>query len=888
MDKAPAVLAPKKVTKVGERALSTAVGLGLVIGAVGLPKLPQEVGKIAIEQGRMRDEGDPAPSASKTPDREEPRQSSDDAASDDGQAYPNEPPKLDKGKGRAPPSPTHERRKPSLSDALGSPPASPRASPRSAKPKSKATPSEPNYFPGPAINHSPIPYPADGSPRQTFRRPSVMSIGSIGGSPTAAQRSFPGAPRLQKSDSMRSVGSNGKLSRRPALDHASRTTQVSPRIPSGSMANGTSNPASRSTTSLLGSKGPSQSVPSLPLSASSSQLAGHPHSRWQPPTIDTSAFPATVLTQALRCHAMRSQLDLLTSLQDISTRLVVVPKMARLSALRAELTVLNHGLPRGCCLGMYCPGEGGGPPTSTWLIDASEAKNQPVKAHHRIVRISPNESVVLNSADRAPFLIHVEVLEDDLDFNPARRQNSEDLRRALGESTLSASNASPMLRHMAAGSVDYGLDTLKSQTTPRHSPNLNRRGTITDRRSPLGSPTPEGANGRDQSLGTPLAPGTPNGDQSPGDLSLGLASPASPLPPDEEMDLVEQLYGSASLLNDHDPTGQLEQYVPRIENRAIDEEAWRRVDAKRRSVHATPSKTSKPSRMGPGLVNTSSLAEAAAAGHKSAVKRKPITLDEYAERMRMAAIMLAQLNASQQFGGAVGSGAGSAAGQLVGGALGLGASVGAGLGGAVGAGLGAVVSRLNPSRRESLPGQASSGLRTSLDTTHAATGLTRVTSPTEPTHASSFDDSTRKSIGGGNTQPQARQRVLSPQESQAIKDRIMNEMMTLEEERMERMRLDSLARSSGWTAGGKNVVDEGVVMRAVNKDDPSGSMLGESWSEKKARIRAVSPYGHLVNWNVFSVIVKTGADLRQEQLVTQLIKEFGRIWREEGTPVWVR
>lgn len=67
-----------------------------------------------------------------------------------------------------------------------------------------------------------------------------------------------------------------------------------------------------------------------------------------------------------------------------------------------------------------------------------------------------------------------------------------------------------------------------------------------------------------------------------------------------------------------------------------------------------------------------------------------------------------------------------------------------------------------------------------------------------------------------------------------------------------------------------------------------GAVFAESFASKKARIRAASPYGHLASWNVISVIVKTGADLRQEQLAIQLIKVFGQIWKEEACPSWVR
>lgn len=89
-----------------------------------------------------------------------------------------------------------------------------------------------------------------------------------------------------------------------------------------------------------------------------------------------------------------------------------------------------------------------------------------------------------------------------------------------------------------------------------------------------------------------------------------------------------------------------------------------------------------------------------------------------------------------------------------------------------------------------------------------------------------------------------------------------------------------------------------------NADVCAGAVFAESFASKTSRIRAASPYGHLASWNVISVIVKTGADLRQEQLAiqvcpslsfplpaltsSQLVKEFGRIWNEEKCPSWVR
>lgn len=65
-------------------------------------------------------------------------------------------------------------------------------------------------------------------------------------------------------------------------------------------------------------------------------------------------------------------------------------------------------------------------------------------------------------------------------------------------------------------------------------------------------------------------------------------------------------------------------------------------------------------------------------------------------------------------------------------------------------------------------------------------------------------------------------------------------------------------------------------------------MFSEDWETKKERIRANSPYGHLPNWRLISVIVKNGADLRQEQFALQLIREMQKIWEDTKVDVWVQ
>ena len=106
---------------------------------------------------------------------------------------------------------------------------------------------------------------------------------------------------------------------------------------------------------------------------------------------------------------------------------------------------------------------------------------------------------------------------------------------------------------------------------------------------------------------------------------------------------------------------------------------------------------------------------------------------------------------------------------------------------------------------------------------------------------------------------------LAAVQAAAIRKRIMEEMMALEEERVERMteRPEGVEIQVEPGQAGQTAEDEGIVRRELNKADPSGgssaassSDLGvaavfkESWTAKKSRIRASSPWGHLANWDV--------------------------------------
>ena len=94
-------------------------------------------------------------------------------------------------------------------------------------------------------------------------------------------------------------------------------------------------------------------------------------------------------------HYFYSETQFLLTLVDIADRLRSVPKQARQSTLIAELTLFNHNLPADVCLPLWCPASATHP------------------HHHRVVRISPSDSTVLNSAERVPYLILVEVIESE-------------------------------------------------------------------------------------------------------------------------------------------------------------------------------------------------------------------------------------------------------------------------------------------------------------------------------------------------------------------------------------------------------------------------------------------------------------------------------------------
>lgn len=73
----------------------------------------------------------------------------------------------------------------------------------------------------------------------------------------------------------------------------------------------------------------------------------------------------------------------------------------------------------------------------------------------------------------------------------------------------------------------------------------------------------------------------------------------------------------------------------------------------------------------------------------------------------------------------------------------------------------------------------------------------------------------------------------------------------------------------------------------VSSPTSANSPFGVLWKNRVDRVRSCSPFGHLPNWSMSSVIMKYGDDLRQEQLASQLLMTFKRVWDDAKLPLWL-
>ncbi|KAM6519610.1 Phosphatidylinositol 4-kinase pik1alpha (PI4-kinase)(PtdIns-4-kinase) [Fusarium falciforme] len=462
--------------------------------------------------------------------------------------------------------------------------------------------------------------------------------------------------------------------------------------------------------------------PTTPISAGNVPRPGdvaRRHSHHSKAVLAMNELSPVQKTRLLRQNYFRSQTQFLTALEGISNRLVLVPKPARMSALRAELALISQDLPAEVDIPVICP------PT---LVNGSPGKSR----HHRIVRVNPAEATVLNSAEKVPYLIMVEVLRDDFSFDPDAPENQRLLNSLIGGS--------------ARTNRIFDLSD-----SPRLSPTVKSPEPVLDS-------VFEPASG---DLGSsPLLRGM---DESP------VRFPARPAPHHAAQRLPSGATTSSSTLDVTTP-------------------------------RTSGTGTSRSNSPGPGARRMTLPIQ------RNAPADQP-DFSALATHMRTASQMLAQL-------------------------------------------------------------EATSGKRPKQE---VAAIRAKIIASMQSLEEQSFDVDEQGPtfdtiIARTSTMP------ISPSNPDLEDD----------------VQIDSNLNASAGRERMENDIKTGGVQRRGDRDDPSAAVFGEAWEAKKERIRKSSPYGWMKNWDLVSVIVKTGADLRQEAFACQLIDVCHKTWVDAGIDVWVK
>ncbi|KAK5118344.1 hypothetical protein LTR62_002857 [Meristemomyces frigidus] len=482
-----------------------------------------------------------------------------------------------------------------------------------------------------------------------------------------------------------------------------------------------------SSTTSLPAQQTANSTTIVPLSPGVPRRPSEPprrHSHAPPRPMTPSTMSRSYKARILRQNYFRSQTQFLAALEGISSRLVSVPKPARLSALRAELALIGQDLPAEVDVPLICP------PT---LSDGSASRIR----HHRIVRLNPAEATSLNSAEKVPYLLMLEVLRDDFDFDPDSEQNAQLLVNLLSEKSRpkrrlfdTSDAARKAAMHVRAN--EMASDSVLEPTNG----DLSSASLLTDADSS----------------------GKPN--------SAGLVTPTTRDPP--------RLSSGVSTLSS-DPSSP----TPRNSGG---------LDINGGSAASRSSPYIKP--QNPTQSDVSALAD----------------------HMRMASQMLAQLEMSAT------------------------------------------------KRPKTEVAAIKAKIIASMQSLEEQSFLAD-----DPLSTPNFD------------QIMANAKVAADEA----------EVTDLESEEVE-VETDPSINTGKGAARMENDAMTGGIQRKGDRDDPSAATFGEAWEQKKERIRRSSPYGWAKNWDLISVIVKTGADLRQESFACQLIEVCSKIFAEHNVNVWTK
>lgn len=453
------------------------------------------------------------------------------------------------------------------------------------------------------------------------------------------------------------------------------------------------------------------------------------HSHHAKSALNQRELTAVQKARILSSNYFRCQTQFLQALDDISNRLVVVPKQARLSALRGELGMLAQDLADAVVLvdvPLICP------PT---LTDGSPARSK----HHRIVRLNPAEATVLNSAEKVPYLLMIEVLRDDFTFDP----ESPDNQRLL-----------PLLLEQSSRKRIFDL-------------------TESARKGPAATRTPE--SGLDSTADSVFEPSSGDLANSPrlkgidSSSSSKTATPVKPVPP-----RLPSLTTTVSTTTSD--------FTPRS------------------STAASTSRSTSPS--GRSLRKMTITATTP----RTASVEQP-DFSALAIHMRTASQMLSQL-------------------------------------------------------------EATSGKRPKGE---VAAIQAKIIASMQNLEEQNFDvdESRGPTFDHIISKASAQSAAANPE---------VDEDTTL----------DAAINASAGVERMENDFKTGGLQTKGDRDDPSAAVFGEAWEDKKARIRRSSPYGWMKNWDLVSVIVKTGSDLRQEAFACQLIDVCNKIWVDAEIGVWTK
>lgn len=102
--------------------------------------------------------------------------------------------------------------------------------------------------------------------------------------------------------------------------------------------------------------------------------------------------------------------------------------------------------------------------------------------------------------------------------------------------------------------------------------------------------------------------------------------------------------------------------------------------------------------------------------------------------------------------------------------------------------------------------------------------------------------------------------------------------------------IEKMMEYSSQEIAAKKQEDDWVLMDG-KKDGQGPPLLSlafpETWQEKQEKLKKLSPYKNHPNWRLQSVIVKSGDDLRQEQLAMQLISTMYSIFKKADLSLWL-